>query len=246
MTEVLERIKGKVKDFDLLVRTLESKPLSRCLRRETWTDHERAEYSPFEVALATATIPRPAYLELLQQVYPVYIALEERAEELKDDAVAGRVFFPELNRREALEADIEFYGGADWRETTELLPVTEGYVERIRNATPIQFVAHHYNRYMADLSGGLIICAALKREWGLDGDGVKYYDFAIEDATEWKNNYRSVLDGLPLSTDEKIALIDEVMAAYDFNIEMVRVLAEKHDIKADASLTQAPHHHHPA
>jgi heme oxygenase len=229
MTDVLKRVEQNRKRIAPRLREdLTKKPLSRLLRRESWPDHERAQYHPFEMALAMGTITREGYADLLSQVYPVYLALEKRESELLSDPIAGRVVFPELHRSAGVAADLDYYWPA-WREESRLLPGTVEYVARIQNANPIQFVAHHYNRYLADLSGGLMIAAALKRAWKLDGEGLKYYDFPeISSADEWKNGYREILDDLPLSIDEKMALIEEVMVAYEYNIEMAEVLGAHH------------------
>ena len=62
-----------------------------------------------------------------------------------------------------------------------------------------------------------------------EGKGLDYYDFsAIGDAVGFKNAYRQALDELPLDAEAKLALIGEVMVAYELNIEMGRALAEKH------------------
>ena len=207
---------------------LAKKPLSRLLRRESWPDHERAQYSPFEMALAEGTISSAAYRDLLAQVLPVYIALEERGEELRGDPIGGSVYFPEVLRTESVEADLDFYWPT-WRAEAQLLPVSQEYVARVRSAEPIQFVAHHYNRYLADLSGGLFIAEALRKAWNLNGQGLKYYEFpGIPDAMAWKDGYRSVLDGLPLEIEDKIDLIGEVMVAYEYNIEMAERLADQY------------------
>jgi heme oxygenase (biliverdin-producing, ferredoxin) len=235
MSSILERVEEtKNRTFPKLREELAKKPLSRLLRRDTWPDHERAQYSPFEMALAEGTISSAAYRDLLAQVLPVYIALEERGEELRDDPIAGRVYFPEVLRTKNVEADLDYYWPT-WRAEFQMLPVTQEYVARVREATPIQFVAHHYNRYLADLSGGLMIAAALKRAWDLNGNGLRYYDFAeIPDAMAWKTGYREVLDGLPLDIEQKLELIGEVMAAYEYNIVMADVLAEQYLQPADA------------
>jgi heme oxygenase len=225
MSEILKRAGAiAARMAPKLREELERKPLSRLLRRESWPDHERAQYHPFEVALAEGTIPRPAYANLLAQVREVYIALEQRGAELKDDPIGGRVWFPEVHRLKSVEADLDFYWPR-WREESSLLPSTVEYADRVRTATPVHFVAHHYNRYLADLSGGLFIAAALKRAWDLNGDGLRYYEFAgIPDTDVWKQAYRGVLDGLPLDIDGKIDLIGEVAAGYEYNIEMAERL----------------------
>ena len=81
---------------------------------------------------------------------------------------------------------------------------------------------------MADLSGGLMIAAALRGAWGGD-DGLAYYDFnEIGDAVGFKNAYRAALNELPLDVEGKIDFISEVIVAYEYNIEMGRILAERH------------------
>jgi heme oxygenase len=230
MSVVLERVREKqARAAAKLAVDVRTKPMSQLVRGETWADHQQAQYSPFEVALAKGTISREGYGDLLGQVIPIYEALTAREAELADDPVASRVIFPELERRPAVEADLAFFAGPDWAERVELLDVSREYAERIRNANPIQFVAHHYNRYLADLSGGLMIAAALKRAWDLDGDGLRYYDFAdIPDANAWKTNYRNVLDTLPIDDEQKTELVFEVIVAYEYNIVMAEQLAERH------------------
>lgn len=229
MSEILTRVEETKKRMAPKLREeLERKPLSRLLRRESWPDHERAQYSPFEVALAEGTIGRDAYRDLLAQVHPVYLALERRESELAGNSLAARVIFPELHRSTAVAADLDFYW-PQWRTEATTLPVTKEYVARIGGTEPVQFVAHHYNRYLADLSGGLMICDALRKAWSLDGDGLRYYDFpGIPDADAFKQNYRAILDGLPLDVDGKMALIGEVMVAYEYNIEMAGVLGARY------------------
>lgn len=235
MSKILERVEeSKARLRPKLMEELGKKALSRLLRRESWPDHERAQYSPFEMSLAEGTLSREGYADLLAQVQPVYVALEAREKELAADPIANAVMFPELHRSERVAEDLDFFW-PEWRNEAVLLPVTVEYVARIRAANPIQFIAHHYNRYLADLSGGLMIAAALKRAWSLDGDGLRYYEFPeISDAMAWKDGYRARLDGLPLSIEEKMSLIEEVMVSYEYNIEMANVLGEKYLAPAGA------------
>jgi heme oxygenase len=233
MSEILERAAATKSRSEAKLRTeLKSKPLSRLLRRDTWPDHERAQYSPFELALAGGTISSAAYRDLLAQVLPVYIALEERGEELRDDPIAGQTYLPEVLRSKGVEADLDFYWPT-WRAEAQMLPVTQEYVARVREATPIRFVAHHYNRYLADLSGGLMIDHALKQAWNLEEDGRQYYIFpGIDDPHEFKKQYRKILDELPVDDDERKKIIAETLIAYELNIDMVNELAERHLVKS--------------
>lgn len=231
MSEILNAAAQKMAGMrDKLAADLDRKPLSRMLRRDTWPDHERAQFSTFELALAGGTITRPAYESLLQQMLPVYRALEERSEALKDDPIGGQVYFPELSRSAKIAADIDFFvGEGASAQGVELLPITQEYIDRIRTCSPTQFVAQHYNRFLADLSGGFIIGGAIKRAWDLDLDGMRYYQFeTIEDPNAFKDVYRTRLDGLPIDTEGKIELIQEVIASYDYNIGITAILAERY------------------
>jgi heme oxygenase len=235
MSTVLDRVthrKGKI--YQQAITDLATKNLSEVLRSGTWPDHERARHSDFEMSLVNGTVPEDAYRDFMGQTYFIYCALEDRAQELKDDPIAGRVIFPELNRRGAIEEDLAYYYGPDWREQIDQLPVTEEYAERIRDATPRSFVAHHYTRYLADLSGGFMIYEGLKKSWGRDTEGLRYYLFPEVKAFPFKKRYRQILDELPLTVDEKWEVIEESLVAYEFNVEIVRQLAERYLIPSQA------------
>lgn len=232
MPDVFERVAAtKEKIYERTTKTLGERELSQAIRRSTWSDHERARHSPFELSLVDGSVTERAYRDLVAQMLPVYAALEERAEELKDDPIAGRVVFPEIYRKAALEADMEFYFGSDWREA-EIFPITEQYVDRIRKSTPLQFVAHHYTRYLADLSGGLMIFEALQRNFGREEHGLRYYIFPGVDAIEFKEQYRDILDGLPLDAGQKWEVIEESLVAYEYNVEIAETLEKRHLAKA--------------
>lgn len=237
MSEVLARVEQNKKRLaEKLTAELAEKPFAALLRRDTWGDHDRAQFSPFEMSLAEGTISKEGYRQLIANVYPVYVAMEERLESLADDLIVGQFHIPELARASFIAQDLEYFYGPDWREAivAEQLPGTAEYVERVKTVDNIGFVAHHYTRYMADLSGGLMIAAALRNAWGGD-DGLAYYDFsAIGDAVGFKNAYRQALNELPLDVQGKLDLIAEVMVAYEYNIEMGKALAERHLAPAGA------------
>jgi heme oxygenase (biliverdin-producing, ferredoxin) len=228
---VFERVEENKKRLrPKLEEELAAKPLSGLLRRETWGDHDRAQFSPFELSLAEGTITKEGYAQLIANVYPVYWAMESRLNTLADDPIVGQFHIPELARVPFLEKDLEYFYGPEWKSkaAADLLESTNEYVQRVLAVDSIGFVAHHYTRYMADLSGGLMIAAALRNAWGTD-EGLAYYDFsAIGDAVGFKNAYRQALNDLPLDVEGKLQLIFEVMAAYEFNIQMGAELAELH------------------
>ena len=95
------------------------------------------------------------------------------------------------------------------------------------------FVAHHYTRYLGDLSGGLFIGKLMQRRFGFDTNGIGFYIFAdIADPKEFKEHYRVQLDSAPWDEAEKERVIDEVLLAYRFNTELFEDLARA---KAEAA-----------
>src|SRR5690606_36152967 len=95
--------------------------------------------------------------------------------------------------------DLEHLVGANWRDEISALPATERYVAQIEGLDPEWgggFIAHHYTRYLGDLSGGQHIYKVMQRRFGLGDDGIAFYLFAeIADPAEFKNEYRAALDG---------------------------------------------------
>ena len=81
-------------------------------------------------------------------------------------------------------------------------------------------IAHHYTRYIGDLSGGQILKGiAQKALQPKEGEGLHFYDFPrIEDAKAFKTNYKAVLDGLELNESEINALIAEANHAFKLNM----------------------------
>lgn len=233
MSAVVERtIAKRPQLLEKIGEDLETQPFHVIMRKGTWRDHRRAETSDFEVALVQGEVSKEAYADLLVQMLPVYEALEEKALEFKDHEHVKGLFDEKLNRTEAIRADIEHFLGADWAEKSSLLAITQEYVDRIRNSTPAQFAAHHYCRYLADLSGGFDIHAGLSKGFGEAVKGLTYYNFDIlGDANEYKMKYRMALSSLDLTPDEKLATIEEVAIAYEFNIDIVAELAIKHNVK---------------
>jgi heme oxygenase len=172
---------------------------------------------------------RDDYVALVAQHWFIYAALEEATERMRVDPVASVFLSDKLTRLPAIEADLDFLIGPDWRETVVPLPTTQAYVSRIRRVAatwPGGFVAHHYTRYLGDLSGGQFIGRLMKRRFGFDTNGIGFYLFGdIADPEEFKNVYREKLDAAPWDDAEKERVIDEVLVAYRFNTELFEDLA---------------------
>lgn len=206
----------------------DSLTFSERLKAGTRSSHDAAEAHDFSQALVSGTLPRHGYVALAAQHYFIYSALEEVAETLADHPVGGAVYFPELHRVPALERDLAFLCGPDWRDTITPLPTTRAYTDRIRWTVhwPAGFIAHHYTRYLGDLSGGQVIKRVVQRAYGFtDGAGFEFYIFdRLDSLPRFKKNYRAVLDALDLDEAEQTRVVDEVRQAYQFNSELMAEL----------------------
>lgn len=201
---------------------------SRALRASTWDDHEKAEYTEYMQALLDGKLSRDGYAALVAQHYFPYLVIEQAAEQMRSDPVAGPFVSDGLTRTPALERDLAFLYGPDWRRQIAPSPATEAYLARLREVCfrwPGGFVAHHYTRYLGDLSGGQVIRHAAEKTYGLvDHVGAEFYVFdRIGSARQFKIDYRSLLDRAPWDEAERQRVIAEVTLAYRLN---TAVLAE--------------------
>jgi len=205
-------------------------PFSQALRERTWTGHSESEHAGFMADLMKGEGTRDDYIALVVQHYFMYEALESAEAAFAGDPIVSRFATPRLTRLPALEVDLEFLLGADWRERIAPLPSTVEYVERIRRVAAERwaggFVAHHYTRYLGDLSGGQFIGKLMARRFGFDTQGVAFYVFdEIADPNEFKQAYREELDSIEWTEEERDRVIDEVVLAYRFNTEVFEDLA---------------------
>ena len=199
---------------------------SSAMKRQTWQDHDAAEYTAYMQALLEGKLTRDEYADMVSQHYFAYLVIEDAAEKLKDDPIAGRFVSDGLTRVPALERDLEFLLGPDWRDRIEPNEGTQEYVARLQEVIydwPGGFVAHHYTRYLGDLSGGQVIRVAAERTYELkDHKGAEFYVFpGIPDYKAFKIDYRDALDAAPWDEAEQAKVIDEVLIAYRLNAKVL-------------------------
>jgi heme oxygenase len=79
-----------------------------------------------------------------------------------------------------------------------------------------------YTRYLGDLFGGQMMGGMATRTLGLeDGKGIKFYQFpAITDNKAFIEEWYGVLNALPLSDEQRSAIVDEANLVFAFNIEL--------------------------
>jgi heme oxygenase len=214
-------------------------PFSQALRERTSSGHSSSEGADFMSDLMTGKGSKEDYIALVAQHFFIYEALEAAADRMRADAVAAPFISDKLTRLPAIVQDLEFLIGPDWRERITPLPTTARYVARINEVGavwPGGFVAHHYTRYLGDLSGGQIIRTLMQRQFGFDTNGVGFYLFGdIAKPREFKDTYREQLDAVPWDDEEQARVIDEVMVAYRFNTDLFSDLATAKAAAADVA-----------
>ncbi|CAM5347596.1 biliverdin-producing heme oxygenase [Streptomyces narbonensis] len=213
-------------------------PFSTLIRTASHEQHTEAETSSFMGDLLGGRLAVDAYARYTEQLWFVYRALEEGAEALREDPVAGPFIQAELFRTAALEQDLAHLRGADWRAGVSPLPATVAYAERVAECArdwPAGYVAHHYTRYLGDLSGGQIIRDKAERTWGFTrkGDGVRFYVFEeIGNPAAFKRTYRELLDGVNADDLEKQRIVDECKRAFAFNSAVFHQLGGEFPLSA--------------
>lgn len=199
------------------------------LRARTSDVHRRAETSAFMRALFGGRLDRSGYATYVSQLHAVYGELDATAERMATDPVAGPFADPRLDRREALVRDLAYLLGSSEAQPPPLLPATLEYRDRLRRVArhwPGGFVAHHYTRYLGDLSGGRRIAEAVRRHITGGAPGTAFYDLPVEDPDGYKAAYRARLDAAPWDAGERERIVDEVLVAYRMNQALLAEVAD--------------------
>ncbi|GLW33492.1 heme oxygenase (biliverdin-producing) [Actinoplanes regularis] len=191
------------------------------LRKATMSEHRDAETRGFITRLMGGTVPRDGFAALTAQYLIIYRELEAAAAVMRDNPVAADFADPVLSRVAALESDLAHLYGPDWAARVEPVAATERYAARVREfcrTSPAHFVAHHYVRYLGDLSGGQLVGRKVAATYRLDLPGTAFYRFdQITDPKAYKTVYRARLDALDLPPADLDTLVDESQLAFTLN-----------------------------
>ena len=194
------------------------------LKEGTKESHSAAENTKFVASFLRGVVDYEEYRKLLTNFYYVYDTMEQRIRETEDPMVQA-VRSEALERKEGIERDLEYYYGADWKEKQIPSDACNKYCHRINEIaeeSPYLLVAHHYTRYIGDLSGGKILKEITARVLKPPaGKGLDFYEFpSIPDAKLFKQNYRAILDNLGADSAQETAIIAEANYAFEMNMNM--------------------------
>ena len=197
------------------------------VKTETQEAHNAAENTQFMGELLGGKRDRRAYVSLLEQYLHLYRALEATEQRFADAPELAGVLDARLNRVEALEADLADL--LDGEAPAEPTPATAKYIERLTALpadAPERYFAHHYLRYLGDLSGGQVIGRLSGRHYEIPAESLRTWRFdGIEKHKPYKDQYRVALDTAPLTEAQQDALIDEAQAGFLLAKELFDSLA---------------------
>lgn len=217
--------------------------LSVRVRTMTAEDHQSAETVSFITQLMSGKRSVRDYALLVSQYFYIYNALDDAADQLRATTeVPGvaELLDPRLDRRAAIRADLDALLPAAGlsREPVELSSTAE-YAQRLREVAndPARLTAHHYLRYLGDLSGGLAIARLVQRHYEVSDDQLNMYTFAsIEKPKLYKDAYRDQLDALGLTPAQQDEFIAEANRGFTYNKAVFEELGTYSDSLAPAGV----------
>ena len=197
--------------------------LSAAMRAASQQEHDAAERSPFIGELLAGGLSRGAYVAYLVRLRAIYAALEEAVRRHRRDPVIAAVYDPALERLPAIEADIQYWSDGPPKSFNSV--AADSYCRRLESIdNGAALLAHHYTRYLGDLSGGQAIGRTLDRVFNLAGTGLAFYAFPMR-PKGYKHNYRARLDGLRLPAEHVGILLSEIKLAFRLNQALLDELA---------------------
>lgn len=188
--------------------------LSHALRSTTSAAHQRAEQSSFVDDLLQGRSCSAAFAALTVQLASIYAALEAAIVRTAGDPIVVAVDDRRLDRCEALRLDL-----ATLRvRGIPVLPATEAYVAVLAAADAETVLAHHYVRYLGDLSGGQVIARLVQRSYGVPEAALHFYRFdGIEKLKPYKDAYRAALDALDVTDAQRERILARAIEAFELN-----------------------------
>lgn len=103
--------------------------------------------------------------------------------------------------------------------TLEALPWV---IFQIGQENPELLVAHAYTRYLGDLSGGQVLGKITQKSLGLSSkEGLSFFSFpGVSSPNRFKQLYRSRMNSVELTEEEKAAVLEEAVDAFELNIQV--------------------------
>jgi heme oxygenase len=190
--------------------TLES--FAAILKDQTSDLHTRAERHEIQRALVTGRIGRDGYRAYLGQMLHIHAALERA---LRAAAAAGGPLASLVRdyhfREEQIRADLAFLGEGE----VEALPATAAFASWIGDkACPASLIGVLYV-LEGSTNGGRYIARALRKSLALESGGTAFLDPHGEAQAERWTRFKTDLDSLGLSEQERAAALAAAQRTFE-------------------------------
>ncbi|OFT41982.1 hypothetical protein HMPREF3160_06505 [Arthrobacter sp. HMSC06H05] len=208
------------------------------LKTATRAEHAAAEHSSFIQNLMEGKLSAEDYVRLLAQYQPLYRALEKACARWRCEPSVRQLLDPALERSESIRNDLagltEYLG----IQMPDLTTAVTLYTQRIHEvgamASPERLIAHHYLRYLGDLSGGQAIGALVARHYNIPSELLTMWKFPTIDKPKiYKDTYRIHLDHFAQQANQA-EIVDEARLGFALNrnlfVELGAPLSDNKDL----------------
>ena len=230
LTEQEQKISEAMEIKPVSAESARSTGLALALDDGTRKSHSVAENTAFVTGFFRGIATKQAFSQLVASLYFVYDAMEAAFTECDDEGVRA-LDYPQLRRRAALEEDMAYYFGPEWRDSVQPSAATRKYVARVEEVArdaPYLLIAHMYTRYLGDLFGGQMMGGMARRSLDLDASlGTKFYEFddiPSKDIKPFIEDWYAQLNKLELTDEQKERIVDEGNEVFRLNIEVFEEL----------------------
>lgn len=206
--------------------------LASQLREGTKQSHTLTENTAYMKCFLKGYLAIEPFRKLLSNLYFVYDALEAELLRHQNHRVIGSIYFPQLNRKAHLAADLAYYYGADWDQNIAPSTAARNYVahlHEISDTEPALLVAHSYVRYLGDLSGGQALKNIVRSTLKLPAElGTRFYEFdafpTIAEMRAFKGQYRDALNSLTIDEELAAKIVAEADYVFSLNRDLLNSL----------------------
>lgn len=179
------------------------------------------------------------YFAYMSALAPIYKEMERILKERPSSPILQYFDHRVLDRSDHIETDLGHLSrelGYQGSKNDIRLRTTDAYLDHLTtNITDARLLAHHYIRYLGDLSGGRIIGRMMQKHYSLSSETMNFYNFeGVGDPVFYKRRYRDLLNLVPLTDSEREEFIDEVVLLYKMTREIFEEL-EKYSGEVQAN-----------
>ncbi len=194
----------------------EPKPsIMQRLKAETNDLHSHAESRTLQRSIASGEVGRETFSAYLGQLFKVHQSLESALETSRDKhAAIGALASAERMRIPDLDRDLAFYGAnPDQFPAGDAAKKFSQRINETRDADPVALLGALYV-LEGSTNGGRFLARALRKSWGLDGDGLAYFDPYGDEQPQMWAAFRSDMDEASFNADQEEAIIEMAKATF--------------------------------